>query len=99
MAALLLAIKTGGIGLNDLILAPAMLSFTSLLAEGAVGHYMKQIERDLKDQQLAEVTDRLATGVLQTRLMVLTQLMPQESCSGISQDWLAEAEAQLASLS
>ncbi len=97
-AALLLAIKTGGIGLNDLLLAPAMLSFSSLLAEGAVGQYMTQIENDLKKSQLTAVTERLAYGILRKRLLELPALMSQEGCCAVSTQWLADAENQLAAL-
>ena len=96
--ALLVAIKTGGIGLSDLVLAPAMFSFSSLLAEGAAGHYMTQIEKDLKNTQLAAVNDRLALGVLRNRLLELPTLMSREGCCAVSTQWLADAESQLAIL-
>ena len=96
--ALLVAIKTGGFGLSDLLLAPAMLSFSSLLAEGAAGHYMTQVEKDLKNAQLAAVTDRLAFGILRKRLLELPALMSQEGCCAVSTQWLADAESQLAIL-
>ncbi len=50
-AALGLALHTGGIGVHDFILAPAVLSITSLLAEGALGHYLHKAEADLKQRQ------------------------------------------------
>jgi len=96
--ALLVAIKTGGIGLSDLLLAPAMLSFSSLLAEGAAGHYMTQVEKDLKNAQLAAVSDRLASGILRKRLLELPTLMSREGCCAVSTQWLADAESQLATL-
>lgn len=58
-AAVLFALKTGGIGLNDLILAPAMLSFTTMLTEGAIGQYMKNVEEQLKKQQMASVKSHI----------------------------------------
>ncbi|MCP3867895.1 MAG: GTPase domain-containing protein [Gammaproteobacteria bacterium] len=97
-AALVLAIKTGGIGLNDLILTPAMLSVTSFLAEGAVGRYMGQVEEELKNRQLEMVTTHLIEGVLGQKLAELPLLMPQDGCYAISRQLLENAEAQLAAL-
>ncbi len=62
--AVIIAIKTGGIGVNDLILAPALLSVTSLLAESAVGSRMKQIEKSLKDKQIQLLSDYLITQTM-----------------------------------
>jgi len=58
-AAVLFAIKTAGIGLNDLVLTPAMLAFTSMITEGAVGHYLRREEEKLKTRQLMSVFELL----------------------------------------
>jgi len=53
-AALALGLHTGGIGVQDFIIAPAILSVTSLLAESALGRYLHKAEADLKQRQLQE---------------------------------------------
>lgn len=94
-AAVVLAIKTGGIGLNDLILTPAMLSFTSMLAEGAVGRRMQQVERELKEKQRLAVESSLFKGNVAEQLLRLPQVMSQTGCYGIAQEMLDEAEKSL----
>ncbi|QSA98800.1 GTPase domain-containing protein [Methylococcus sp. EFPC2] len=54
-AALAVALHTGGLGIHDFILAPAILSLTSLLAESALGRYLHKAEADLKKRQLERV--------------------------------------------
>lgn len=54
-AAVVLALKTGGISMNDFILAPAMLSLSSMLMESSLGQYLNKVKADLKVQQLAKV--------------------------------------------
>jgi GTPase SAR1 family protein len=50
-ASLALMFHLGGIGLHDVLLAPAMLSITSLLAESALGSYLHKEEAKLKQRQ------------------------------------------------
>jgi hypothetical protein len=50
-ASILLTIKTGGMHVNDLLLAPAMFAVMSLLTEGALGTYMRGVADDLKRRQ------------------------------------------------
>jgi len=95
VAAVALAVKSGGIGLHDLILTPAMLSFTSLLAEGAMGGYMRQVEKELKERQLAMVEELLFRGLLQQRLLALPERRPCDGCYDIPGERLREAEAAL----
>jgi hypothetical protein len=94
-AAIVLAVKTGGVGINDLILTPAMLAFTSLLAEGAVGGYMKQIEAELKERQLVLLRQALFQGVLAERLLHLPHSIPNDRCYAISPELLEHAEQSL----
>ncbi|MGZ8189286.1 MAG: GTPase domain-containing protein, partial [Methylosarcina sp.] len=49
-AVIALALHTGGIGIHDLVIAPSMLTITSLLAESAIGGYMHKVEADLKQR-------------------------------------------------
>nr|BAL52852.1 hypothetical protein HGMM_F03E05C15 [uncultured Gammaproteobacteria bacterium] len=59
-AGLVLLLQTGGIGPHDLVLAPAMLSLTSLLAEGALGKYVDKVIAELKTAQLEAVKALIA---------------------------------------
>ena len=54
-AAAVLALKTGGLSLHDFILAPAMLSLSSLLAESSLGQYLHSVKARLKTRQLEAV--------------------------------------------
>ena len=56
-AALAVALHTGGIGVQDFIIAPAMLSLTTMLTESALGRYMNKAAADLKQQQFKAVKE------------------------------------------
>ena len=94
-AAVVLALKTGGIGLNDLVLTPAMLSFTSMLTEGALGQYMQRVEKKLKQAQQTIVCDELLQGELKSRLQQLVENMPKQGLYGISEQALKDIEEQV----
>ncbi|MGV6816888.1 MAG: GTPase [Thiotrichales bacterium] len=96
-AGVVLALKTGGIGINDLVLTPAMLSFTSMLAEGAVGRYMAKVEAELKKDQLASV-DTHVLRVFRDQLNALPDHMDQSKCYGLSAQQMREATAALEAL-
>jgi GTPase SAR1 family protein len=91
-AAVVLALKTGGIGLNDLVLTPAMLSFTSFLTEGAVGQYMQNVEKQLKHAQQQAVCGGLLQEQLHDRLLNIPDAMSQQTTYGISAEQLEEAK-------
>ena len=55
IAAVVVAIKTGTVGLSEALLTPAMLSVTSSLTEGAVGTYVGTVRDQLKDHQFSLV--------------------------------------------
>ncbi len=97
-AAVALAVKSGGIGLNDLIVAPAMLSFTTLLTEGAVGSYMQQVGRELRRLQRQRVERLLFRDLLEPRLKRLAREVRCERCYGIEGDLLQQAERALEGL-
>ena len=94
-AMLALAVQAGGIGLHDLLIAPAMLSVTSYLAESAIGSYLQRAEAELKQQQLNTVKQQLFTLVLQQALTSLPEKMMHNTYFNISTRQLAEAEATL----
>ncbi len=92
--ALALAINTGGIGLHDLVITPAMLSVTSLLAESAAGSYMKKLEAELKQHQLNTVK-QLFAETLANGLNGMTGRMPHGRRFSITRQQLDEAEQAL----
>lgn len=98
MAAVVLAVKTGGIGVNDLILTPAMLSITSLLAEGAVGQYMKQIGKELREKQLEQVRERIFERILRSRLLELPNQLSANQCLHIPRELVERAASALPKL-
>jgi hypothetical protein len=93
-AMMALVLQTGGIGLADLFLTPAMLSITSLLAESAIGGYIKTVEADLKQQQLDKVKGRLFMTVLHQALYQMPEQMPDHNRFAISPEQLHQAEQQ-----
>lgn len=98
VAAVVLAVKTGGIGVNDLILTPAMLSITSLLAEGAVGQYMKQIGKELREKQLEQVRERIFERILRSRLLELPNQLSANQCLHIPRELVERAASALPKL-
>jgi hypothetical protein len=94
-AAVALVLHSGGIGLHDLVIAPAMLSLTSLLAESAIGGYMHKIEAELKQNQLNTVKQQLFENYFYTALERLPERMSEAMLFNISEAQLAEAEQHL----
>jgi len=94
-AMLALTVQAGGIGLHDLLIAPAMLSVTSYLAESAVGSYLHRAESELKQRQLNTVKELLFAQVMHKVLQQLPEKMTQTTHFNISAEQLVAAEAQL----
>jgi len=94
-AMLALTVQAGGIGLHDLLIAPAMLSVTSYLAESAVGSYLHRAEAELKQRQLNTVKELLFAQVMHKVLQQLPEKMAQTTHFNISAEQLVAAEAQL----
>ncbi len=92
-AVLAITLYTGGIGLQDLVIAPAMLTLTNLLTESAIGSYMNKVESDLKAQQLASVKEHLFAQLAQ-RLHALPNHIKTETHFGISPEQLAAVETK-----
>jgi len=93
-AAMALMIATGGIGVHDLVITPAMLSMTSLLAESAVGSYMGTVEAELKQLQLETVKKDLFVASLKQSLYELPEQISDKSRFNISPELLKKAEQQ-----
>jgi hypothetical protein len=93
-AALAIALHTGGIGVQDLVIAPAMLSLTSLLTESALGRYMYRASEQLKRTQLTQV-EALFESKIRQPLANLPRNLDSDSRLDISPDTLAVAESRL----
>lgn len=74
-AAVALAVKSGGLAPTDLVLAPALVSMTSLLTENALGRYLDTVKRDLKRRQRAHIKATVLEKTLQTQLMMLANTL------------------------
>ncbi|HSN23400.1 MAG TPA: GTP-binding protein, partial [Methylomicrobium sp.] len=94
-AVIALALHTGGIGIHDLVIAPSLLTVTSLLAESAIGSYMHNVETDLKKNQLKQVKQELFTKALGDKLLTLPEQLSGLAHFNISPEQLQEAENQL----
>jgi len=64
-AGVVVALQTGGIGLADLVLTPAMLSLTSTLTESAAKTYVDQVVAELQEKQYLAVSAVLDNGLAQ----------------------------------
>lgn len=97
-ASILFAVKTGGFGVNELLLAPALFAVTSMLTEGALGTYMERVARDLKTKQLERLERDLIHGAFLPDLSALGERIEGEGVTRIRPEQLAAAEAALAAL-
>lgn len=95
VTAILVALHTGGIGIQDLFITPLMLSITSLLAESAVGSYMNRVAAELKQHQLHTIKDQLFEHRLQQRLYQLPQQGRSALRFNISEALCRQAESAL----
>ena len=93
-AAMALMIQTGGIGLHDLIITPAMLSITSLLTESAIGSYMGGVEAELKQHQLETVKNDLFVTCIKKQLYDLPEQLSDKNRFNIPTELLKKAEKQ-----
>ncbi len=94
-AVIALTLQMGGIGLHDLVIAPAMLTLTSLLAESAVGSHMHKVETELKQNQFNTVKQALFVESLRKKLLQLPEQLSMTTHFNISPDQLRAAELQL----
>ncbi|MGZ8947401.1 MAG: GTP-binding protein, partial [Methylococcaceae bacterium] len=94
-AALAITLHTGGIGMHDLVIAPAMLTVTSLLTESAIGSYMHKVENQLKQQQLAAIKQALFVDSIAKKLLALPEQLSTITHFNISPDQLKTAQSQL----
>ncbi|WP_306305970.1 hypothetical protein [Methylomonas koyamae] len=92
---MLLAIQAGGIGVQDLVITPLILTITSLLAESAIGSYMHRVEAELKQHQFATVNNALFDGCLKQRLYQLPLAVHSQTRFNISEQQCHAAELAL----
>ncbi len=78
-AGVALAVKSGGLAPTDLVLAPAMLSVTTLLTESALGKYLDATKAELRERQRQHITTRLLQGVLAAELVRLGETLPGDA--------------------
>lgn len=94
VAAVVLAIKTGGAPLHDLLLAPAMLAVSSLLTEGALGGYVHRVAEELKRRQFERVRHTLVQGVFEYELNALAEGLSDDELFGVRfEQWQRATEA------
>jgi len=91
-AAVVLAVKSGGLGAVDLVVAPAMLSLTTLLTEGALGKYMQGIQKKLTSYQEKEVQSVIDRKLSKPFLQLGRSIARDEN---ISEDELQRMTAKL----
>jgi len=89
-------VKSAGIGIGDLLLTPAMIAFTSLLTEGALGKFLQQTEKELSERQFEQVREQLFDVIAGDRLRALA--LRDEQGSGIGSEQLQQAEQALQEL-
>ena len=94
-AAIAIAVKTAGLGVGDLLVAPVMLSLTSSLTEGALGGYMATVARELKEQQIASMEEAVIRRVIRPHLERLTEDLSGEGLFAIRDGELRMAEKAL----
>ena len=94
-AAVVLAVKSGGLAASDLLIAPAMLSVTSMLTEGAIGKYMDTVKQQLKQKQLQQV-EELLTQQLAPQLKQLGTAIEGDCVFGLDDSTIEQAKQQFA---
>lgn len=94
-ASIALAVKTGGLHVNDLLFAPAMFGLTSLLTEGALGSLMQRLAAQLKERQYAHARSELIDGIFRAQLARLAERLDDAGLFGLTPDELTAAAAAL----
>ena len=90
-AGVLVAVKTGAVGVTEALLTPAMLSVTSILTESVAGKFMASVKEQLRERQRDLVRDLLRQEVL-APLLYMQNYQSNAALFRISEGELAEAE-------
>lgn len=93
--ALIVAIKTGGLHLTDVVIAPATLAVTSFVVEGAMGVYLRDEERRLKNEQFEHVSSGLRRSATVVRLRNIADELPAAARPVVSRGQFDRATAAL----
>jgi hypothetical protein len=97
-AVIAIAVKLGGVGVNDLLLAPALISVTSLLTEGALGSYVEHEIARLKQRQARIVEQQVFDAVVVPDLATLAEGLRGPGVLAIPAAELEAAEAAVEEL-
>lgn len=89
--ALALALYTAGLGWQDLVIAPAMLSLTTLLTETALGYHLDRAATQLRKRQ-ADAVSRLFEDIVLARLRRFPASLDQTRYFNIPPESLAAME-------
>jgi hypothetical protein len=92
------ALQTGGLGMHDVLVAPALFGVTSLMTEGALGSYMQHLHVELKQRQYELARQELVAETLRQRLTPVGQRFDEKGLFGIGAEELAAARAALDAL-
>jgi len=84
-------VKSGGLGAVDLVLAPAMLSLTTLLTEGALGQYMQRVQKELTSYQKAQVKTVIDENIRKPLLALPNSESGRNSGAGLPDIEIPEA--------
>lgn len=90
-AGVLVAVKTGAVGVTEALLTPAMLSVTSILTESVAGKFMASVKDQLRERQRDLVRDLFRQEVL-APLLYMQNYQSNAALFRISEGELAEAE-------
>lgn len=85
-AGMALAVKSGGLAPTDLILAPAMLSVTTLLTESALGKYLDSVKRELKQRQREHIKQAVFEHALLMPLQRASDTLSAPELLGVQMD-------------
>ena len=81
-ASVALAVKSGGLAPADLLIAPAMLSVTTLLTESVLGKYMNIVKKELRLEQQKMVKTQLLEGIIAAHLRNSCTIMKDDRLWG-----------------
>lgn len=91
-AGVALVIKTGGLGMNDLLFGPLMFGVTTLLTEGALGAYMTRVAEELRRRQYAQFRSAVVDAAITRALLGAATELEGPGLFGVSPSALAAAE-------
>ena len=97
-AAIVLALKSAGLGFHDLLFAPALVSLISILTESALGAYMKRVAAELRERQFEAVKHQIFDQVLIPKLLLLPVELDDRRLFGITAEEFSNINQTLKAL-